>query len=354
MRDNIQFCLASVDPDGNPTNGIDRQNMQVTGSSWSNNNINSEIKPAINWDPSRYMNVYVLPIPGTTAAGGVVGFANYPTPSLVGAATDGIVIDYRWFGAPGYSASGYRPLTHEVGHYLGVPHPFQGNSCNSDDGISDTPNIDKATREYVTLDCDSSYPAGPVSCGNEHMYVNYMDYVNENCYTSFTQGQVNVMRAVLQGNATPGFNYGSRENLLLNAPNQCNLIQYDAGVIRLLEPAATTCTTDSLSPVVTIRNFGVEAIDSVYIVTQINNNSPDSFLYLDNLFAGENVDVILPGIFPPDGLYTLTIYTALPGGQPDERTANDTIAAQRITFVSIPPPLNETAEDVDSGAEEQN
>ncbi|GAB4241970.1 MAG: hypothetical protein Kow0027_00090 [Saprospiraceae bacterium] len=342
---NIQFCLASVDPDGNPTNGIDRQNMQVTGSSWSNNNINSEIKPAINWDPSRYMNVYVLPIPGTTAAGGVVGFANYPTPSLVGAATDGIVIDYRWFGAPGYSASGYRPLTHEVGHYLGVPHPFQGNSCNSDDGISDTPNIDKATREYVTLDCDSSYPAGPVSCGNEHMYVNYMDYVNENCYTSFTQGQINVMRAVLQGNATPGFNYGSRENLLLNAPNQCNLIQYDAGVIRLLEPAATTCTTDSLSPVVTIRNFGVEAIDSVYIVTQINNNSPDSFLYLDNLFAGENVDVILPGIFPPDGLYTLTIYTAFPGGQPDERTANDTIAAQRITFVSIPPPLNETFED---------
>ncbi len=342
---NIQFCLASVDPDGNPTDGIDRQNMQVTGTSWSNNNINSEIKPATNWDPSRYMNVYVLPIPGTTSAGGVVGFANYPTPSLVGAVTDGIVIDYRWFGAPGYAVSGYRPLTHEVGHYLGVPHPFQGNSCTSDDGISDTPNIDKSTREYVTLDCDSIYPAGPVSCGNEHMYVNYMDYVNENCYTSFTQGQVNVMRAVLEGNAVPGFSYGSRENLLLNAPNQCNLIQYDAGVTRLLEPAATTCTTDSLNPVVTVRNFGVEAIDSVLIVTQIDNDSPDSFLYVDNLFPGENVDVALPGIFPPDGAYNLTIYTAYPGGQPDERTANDTIAAQRITFVSIPPPLNEGFEE---------
>lgn len=342
---NIQFCLASVDPFGNATNGIDRQNMQVTGSSWSNNNINSVIKPATNWDPTRYMNVYVLPIPGTTAAGGVVGFANYPTPSLVGTTTDGIVIDYRWFGAPGFAASGYRPLTHEVGHYLGVPHPFQGNSCNSDDGIADTPNVDKATREYVTLDCDSIYPAGPVSCGNEHMYVNYMDYVNENCYTSFTQGQVNVIRAVLQGNSIPGFSYGSRESLLLNAPTQCTLLANDAGVTRLIEPVATTCTTDSLNPVVTVRNFGVEDIDSVFIVTQIDNNTPDTFLYVDNLFPGENTDVTLPGMFPPDGVYNLTIYTLYPNALADEWTANDTLSAQRLTFVSIPPPLNETFED---------
>ena len=342
---NIQFCLASVAPDGSPTNGIDRQNIQVTGSSWNNNNINSEIKPAINWDPSRYMNVYVLPIPGTTAAGGVVGFANYPTPSAVGSTTDGIVIDYRWFGAPGFAASGYRPLTHEVGHFLGLPHPFQGNSCTADDGIADTPNIDKATREYITLDCDSIYPAGPVSCGNEHMYVNYMDYVNENCYTSFTQGQVNVMRAVLEGNAVPGFNYGSRASLLLNAPNQCSLVHYDAGITRLLAPAAITCTPDSLNPVVTLRNFGVEAIDSVLIMTQIDNNPPDSFLYVDNLFPGENVQLTLPGIFPPDGAYELTLYTAWPGGLPDQRPSNDTLTVQRITFVSIPPPLNEHFED---------
>ncbi|MBI5917311.1 MAG: hypothetical protein HY842_18230, partial [Bacteroidetes bacterium] len=70
---NIQFCLANEKPDGSPTDGIDRQQLTVTGPSWNNNNINSAIKPAIKWDPLRYYNIYVLPIPGTTAAGGVVG-----------------------------------------------------------------------------------------------------------------------------------------------------------------------------------------------------------------------------------------------------------------------------------------
>lgn len=340
---NIQFCLASKDPAGNPTNGITRHQMQVTGSSWNNNNINSEIKPATNWDPHRYMNVYVLPIPGTTAAGGVVGFANYPTPSLIGAPTDGIVIDYRWFGAPGFPASGYRPLTHEVGHYLGVLHPFHGNSCSSDDGIDDTPNIDKATREYVMLDCDSIYPPGPVSCGNEHMYVNYMDYVNENCYTSFTQGQINLMRAVLQG-TSQGFGYGSRKALLDNAPNQCNLVANDAGIIRQLDPPTVSCTTDSLSPRITLRNFGTDDLDSVLIITRIDNQTPDTFLYTLSMFPGENRDVVLPAIFPPNGPYQLTIYTALPNGAADERPDNDTLRVQLFTYVAIPPPLFESFE----------
>ena len=95
---NIQFCLATEDPDGNPTDGIDRNNLQVTGPSWTNNNINSFIKPDTNWDPTRYFNIYVLSIPGTTSAGGVVGFSNYPVPGLIGQPTDGVAIDYNWFG----------------------------------------------------------------------------------------------------------------------------------------------------------------------------------------------------------------------------------------------------------------
>ena len=92
-----------------------------------------------------------------------VGYSNYPTVSLIGADRDGPVIDYNWFGGPGHPVSGWRPITHEAGHYLGLPHPFDGTSCNHDDGISDTPNIDDATLNYVNLDCDDGFPAGPVS-----------------------------------------------------------------------------------------------------------------------------------------------------------------------------------------------
>ena len=86
---NIQFLLATVDPDGFSTNGITRHNIPVTGISWNGNNINSEIKPAVNWDPNRYMNIYIVSIPGTSAAGGVVGYSNYPTLSQVGSDRDG-------------------------------------------------------------------------------------------------------------------------------------------------------------------------------------------------------------------------------------------------------------------------
>lgn len=341
---NIQFCLASVDPSGNPTNGITRHNMQVTGSSWNNNNINSTIKPATKWDPTRYFNVYVLAIPGTTAAGGVVGFSNYPTPGLIGSDQDGVVIDYRWFGAPGFPTSGWRPLTHETGHYLGLPHTFQGNSCSQDDGISDTPNIEKSTREFVTLDCSSGYPTGPVSCGNEHLYVNYMDYVTENCYTSFTVQQVNVMRAVLNG-TSQGFGYGSRNQLIQNAPLLCQIAANDAGIIGIVAPPQTTCTPDSLQPVVTLRNFGSADLTAVFVVTQVNGLATDTTLWSGSLFSGENIDLTLPPFQALNEGYSLSFYTLLPNGEPDEHVENDTISGGFYTYLAIAPPMSEDFED---------
>ncbi|WP_066434569.1 hypothetical protein [Chryseobacterium sp. CCH4-E10] len=51
----IQFALAKVDPNGNPTNGIDRLNL--CEASWSTTDINAFVKPMTIWDPTRYMNM---------------------------------------------------------------------------------------------------------------------------------------------------------------------------------------------------------------------------------------------------------------------------------------------------------
>lgn len=344
---NIQFCLATVDPSGNPATGIVRHNLEITGTSWSSNNINSAIKPSIRWDPTRYMNIYVVAIPGTTASGGVVGYSNYPMASQVGNDQDGIVVDYRWFGGPGFPVSGWSTVTHEAGHYLGLPHTFQGNSCSSDDGINDTPNIDKSTRDAVTLDCEQTFPSGPVSCGNEHMYVNFMDYVSENCYTSFTKGQINLMRAVLNGTSI-GMSYGSRAALVNNAATKCNLLSYDAGLLRLLSPNQVTCTNNTITPSLTIRNFGSNQLNSVLIIRKYANDLPDTTFWTGSLSPGENLDISLNSFTPVDGIRKLLIYTASPNGFQDQFTGNDTIKTDITTYIRRFPQLFENFETEDS------
>ncbi len=339
----IEFCLAKVDPNGNPTTGIVRHQLQVTGTSWTNNNINSEIKPQTIWDPLHYYNVWVLPIPGTTADGGVVGFANYPLPGQVGSNTDGAVIDYRWFGGPGFSQSSYRVLQHESGHYLGLPHPWDGDNCFDDDGIDDTPNVDAPTSEYAELDCSDGYPVGPTSCGNEHMYVNHMDYVNHNCYTSFTQGQANVMRAVLQG-TNSGFNYTPRTELAAGAWARCNLPAHNATLVQLEGPAERMCTADSVVPIIRIRNSGTDPLDSLWLFVQTDTQL-DSLLWQGYLPYGDTAVVALPPFLPQGNTFQYSIWAAYPDSWPDEQPHDDSIQINGIYISPAPLPF---AEDFDT------
>jgi pregnancy-associated plasma protein-A/SprB-like repeat protein/type IX secretion system substrate protein len=345
----VQFCLAIIDPNGNPTNGITRDNIAVTGTSSNNNNIEDEIKPAVWWDSDEYYNIYVLGIPGTTSGGGVTGYAYYPTNGLIGTVLDGSVVDYRWFGGPGFSQSGYRTLTHETGHYLGLPHTFDGEDCGADDNIDDTPNIDAPTADYAPgLNCSpGNFPTGPSSCGNEHMYVNFMDYVNDDdCTTSFTNDQINVMRAVLDGTPPPPpFNYGSRLPLTQNATTVCSFFDNDAGISTVIEPTNNYCGTGQITPVVTLQNFGVNTLTTVTISYQINGGTPVDFIWVDNLPTGETQDVTLVPYIPPMGSYTFTVYTSLPNGVTDEQTSND---QQEVTVTTVTPtniPLVESFED---------
>lgn len=126
----ISFKLATKDPLGNCTNGIER--IRTSQTLWGG--ANSKFNP---WPRRMYLNIWVNRTMGalSSAAGYFTG-----APS----AADGIMILHSYTGSIGTSNPGSsRALTHEVGHYLSIPHVWGGNNdpmlvCG-DDGIHDTP-----------------------------------------------------------------------------------------------------------------------------------------------------------------------------------------------------------------------
>lgn len=189
----IQFCLATVDPNGNSTTGITRTYSSATGFT-TNNNVkfnSSGGKDA--WNSSKYLNMWVCDLSG------YLGYAQFPGGS---SSTDGVVIDYQAFGTTGTASSPFhlgRTATHEVGHWLSLYHIWgdDGTSCSGTDNVGDTPN---------QADQNFGCPAFPaISCSNGpngDMFMNYMDYSNDNCMNLFTNGQKARMQAMF---ASGGF-----------------------------------------------------------------------------------------------------------------------------------------------------
>ncbi|UHG90471.1 M43 family zinc metalloprotease [Spirosoma oryzicola] len=216
----IEFCLATIDRQGNTMAepGIDRYNGNRAN--WTINDIDGVLKPSTYWDPDKYYNVWVVDINDPTVNGQLLGYAQFPSQSnLPGipangpASTDGVAIYYRAFGnaekgtfpvlqAP-YNLG--RTLTHETGHWLGLRHIWGDANCG-DDFCVDTPPQASAS---------SGCPVGRISCGSTNMVQNYMDYSNDACTNIFTQNQKARIRAVME--------ISPRRNTLLSS-NVCGTL----------------------------------------------------------------------------------------------------------------------------------
>ena len=140
--------------------------------------------------PQKFLNFWVCPL-----GGGLLGYAQFPGGPV---ATDGVVINYRAFGTTGTAQSPFnlgRTATHEVGHYFNLRHIWgDTEDCSGSDMVADTPNcagpnFEKPTFPVVT--CNN----GP----NGDMFVNYMDYVDDDTMFMFTAQQVMRMRTALEG-----------------------------------------------------------------------------------------------------------------------------------------------------------
>lgn len=181
----IEFCLATVDPNGYATNGINRYSTDVTSFSTSLDNIKrSEDGGADAWDTDLYLNIWVGRITST-----VLGYSDNPN-AIIPDDEHGLVVGYQYFGESNHEKYGMgKTAVHEIGHYLNLKHPW-GSNCEIDnDLVNDTPISDEPYYDN---------PLHPqTSCETVDMFMNYMDYVDDSSMVMFSQGQVDRMHNAL-------------------------------------------------------------------------------------------------------------------------------------------------------------
>jgi PKD repeat protein len=224
---NIQFRLAKIDPNGNCTQGITRTFSNLT------NGARNNVKSLIQWNPEHYMNIWVVKtIEQFDPDGGIVlGFAQFPNQLFSDSETDGIVLRHDYCGSiESASSNAGRTLTHEAGHWLNLRHIWGDDDCG-DDNIDDTPtgkepnygvcdsNGDAAGGDFPYtpfVGACSSSPGQIITQSSGEMFMNYMDYSDDNCMNMFSLGQGDRMRSAI---TTYRNNLTTNANLIATGTN---------------------------------------------------------------------------------------------------------------------------------------
>lgn len=198
----IQFCLARRTPDGLPTNGVTRTASPLTDMVLETQDLT--LKNLNRWQPKQYINIWIVRSISSTAVGpSVSGYAFLP--AAHGLDYDGIVVEAAGLGnAPARVSD----LAHEMGHYLGLYHTFEGGCPNANcltegDRVCDTP-PDRATNAACSFnscatDADDASLNNPFSADVVDAGWNFMDYSPQTCYSGFTAGQGQRMRFAVEG-----------------------------------------------------------------------------------------------------------------------------------------------------------
>lgn len=340
----IQFALAKVDPNGNPTNGINRVNL--CQAAWSTTDIDGIVKPTTIWDATQYMNMWSV----NFANSNLLGYAQFPNGSgLPGldvsggpANTDGVVANYNAFGSAAYNDGSFilnptynlgRTMTHEVGHFLGLRHIWgDGSTCSestNSDFCADTPLAKQAN--YTCTTTVNSCTAAP---GND-MVENYMDYTNDSCMNIFTQNQKDRFVVIM--------NNAARRNSLRTSTKDVAIPLFATDAEVKVEASCTaagpSCSagTGPATQKITIYNRGTANLTAVTLNYNINGGTNNTYNWTGNLAPNAFSTFNMPVNSTVNGTINVSIATA--NNTTDERVTNNNATG---TFVLATGPTNYT------------
>lgn len=196
---------------------------RVNNTRWSTHRAGSrferQMKQALAVDPATTLNFYICDI-----GNGILGYAYLPASFPEDDYRHGVVVLYA--SLPGGSAAPYNEGdtgTHEVGHYLGLYHTFEGGCTGAGDEVADT-----APEASPAYGC----PEGRDSCPGDgpDPITNFMDYTDDFCMFEFTAGQSARMDAVVaqyKPTLVNGGGTGGTAPTITSTPNTTAVIGQD-------------------------------------------------------------------------------------------------------------------------------
>lgn len=314
----IEFALAKRDPSGVLSNGINRVNLGQE--SWSTDEINNSVKPQTQWNPEKYLNIWIVKF----TANDLLGYAQFPsTSTLPGidadegpANTDGVVIGYAYFGSSSYFPGGTyatdydkgRTTSHEVGHWLGLRHIWGDGGCDVDDFCEDTPNAGQANEG-----CPVGVDSCPTSPGLD-MIENYMDYTNDACMNIFTANQKMRMITVM--------NNSIRRVSLKTSDALVPGVIFTNDATTMIVNLNINCSKN-FSPVIKIINKGNSPLTQASIQYGIDNQNLQTYNWTGNLTNNESQDITLNNLTATEGNHNFSCTIISVNGATDQNTSNN-------------------------------
>ncbi len=314
----IEFCLAKQTEKGCITNGINRIDMSSVSASWdgpeTNSNTETILKPSTIWDPAKYMNVWTVNFSNAST----LGYAQFP--GTLTSSTDGVVCGYQYFGSnddPDVTITGNfnlgRTMTHEVGHYLGLYHTFQGGCSETDGGdqCADTPAVASDTSNNSVCASNNSCPTG-----DDDMIENYMDYSTDACMNVFTENQkARIISTMMTASNRPSSLTSSVCTPLVDVSYDCS--------VKVEQVNSESCSLN-FTPNVGVTNWGTQTLTSASISYNLDGGASTNYNWTGSLGFGEFEIINLPTMVSTTGNHTLNASISNPNGNLDSRSCNNT------------------------------
>ncbi len=355
----IRFTLARRDINGKYTTGIERKVGVGTIGGGNPQTIKTAAAGLPPWDITQYYNLWV----GNGSALGLLGISPEIGPAFqTGNSIDGICCDYTGFSHNScYSLAQYnlaRTCVHEIGHNMGLCHPFQG-GCTSADFTSNLSSAGLALpANMVTTANDDTPPTSAATYGVPaagakngctpsipKMYQNFMDYSDDIVLTMFTKNQIIRMQYVID-NFRPG--YWTTKGYLL--PD--SIPQNEVAATSIVNPGGSeminctsvsyrtpACGADTFTPKLQVTNYGATLLSSITVGVLNNGTSMAQKTFTTSLSYGKSAVFTLPLQHLTNGSNVLKFYTSSPNGVVDSFTNDDTLT-KVVNFNNSPIPAS--------------